>query len=209
MSISWTATGAMLSGWGSLAGAAAVAYAAHRAADTIGKWRRQKLTERKFDHAEAILAATYRAKDAMEVLRSPLVSGYELRQAEDELKSSDEWKPSNEVERQRHVHAQALLRRMRSTEDDWESLQDTLPLAKALFSVELEQAIEELHRQRWIFRTYVDARAEDQGEDKEWSKKIRANLHQSRGTLGDDEISKAIGTSIAAIEETCLPVLRD
>lgn len=208
MTISWTATGAMLSGWGSLAGAAAVAYAAFKAADTVEKWKSRKLTERKFEHAEAVLAATFRVKDALEIMRSPLISGVELKAAEKELEDQDGWANQTEDDRNRFTIAQARIMRIRSTEDDWEALQQTMPLAKALFDQDLEEAIGELHRQRWIFRTYVDAAADDRGEDQDWSREIRANLHESRGRLGDDEISRAVADNVATIERICLPVLR-
>lgn len=207
MPIDWSATGTMIGGLGGFASAAAIVWAAHRASDTLENWKRQKRSERKFEHAELVLSATTRVRHALEHMRSPLMQGFEIQNAERELSKIEEWDPA-EDQRRRDIYGQALVNRIIETEADWDALRETLPLAKALFSDELESAIEELHQQRWIFRTYVDAYTDDRGDDREWSLEIRSNLNQTARELGDDRISTSVRSSIDAIERICLPVLR-
>ena len=86
MSIDWSATGAMLQGWGTLIGAVAVFWAAKKGADTFDSWKRQKVAERKLEQAERILMATYKARRALSFVRGIMMDGRELDAAEEKLK---------------------------------------------------------------------------------------------------------------------------
>jgi hypothetical protein len=95
--------------------------------------------------------------------------------------------------------------------DDRTKLEDCLPMARALFGEDLENAIETLHHQFHIVRTYADAYVDDyNGTDRDFTVKIRRALFASnKRTAGEEnEVSDAIDTSIATIEATCLPYLR-
>jgi hypothetical protein len=83
--IDWAATGQMLSGWGTFAGAAAVAFAAYKGADTFLSWKRQKRTERRMAVAEEILVVFYNFKRAFAHVRGIFHSNYDLHQAEKRL----------------------------------------------------------------------------------------------------------------------------
>lgn len=206
--ISWTATGAMLSGWGSLAGAAAVVYAAYKAATTVQDWREKKVEERKLEHAERVLVATYKVRDAMRMIRSPMQHGVERKAALDELEKDESWATVPEDRRYQYVTAQVYIHRIRQSEDVWDELFNVLPLSKALFGEELEKAIEKLAHQRWITRVNVESLADDKGGDKDFMVKVRRELNSSDENKNDDDVSVAIKDAIRSIETVCLPLLR-
>lgn len=208
--VDWAATGAMTQGLGTLGGAVAV-YAAARLG--LSTWRHQKLAERNRDQAEVILHAAYNARRALRYLRSPFMSGSEQAAAEEKL-SADEptWRNGFVKEKQdRLITAQAYYMRGNQLLDERSKLEDCLPMARALFGEELENAIESLHHQFHIVRTYADAYVDDHnGTDRDFTVKIRRALFASNKRTGGDEneVSEAIENSIEVIERTCLPYLR-
>jgi len=75
--VDWAATGSFLGGIGALIAAGAAVFASR----TFKDWKRQKVAERRMEHAEKILAAAYRAKYNLIELRSPIHSGMERESA--------------------------------------------------------------------------------------------------------------------------------
>ncbi|MXP27916.1 hypothetical protein GRI58_03650 [Porphyrobacter algicida] len=207
MPIDWAATGQMLSGWGSLAGAGAVAFAAWKAAETVDKWRTKKIEERRFDHAERTLAATYNAKEAIDQIRSPLVHGIEFERARRELEADDGWQLIAEDKKERFATCQAIIRRIRSTEEAWDEVTEVLPLAKALFDDDLEKALQSLLHCRWKIRVSLDLYSQDVEADPDFAVKLRKEIWGRIGE-GEDDISVAARSAIETIEGKCLPVLR-
>ena len=208
--IDWAATGTMMHGVGTLGGAVAV-YAAARMG--LSAWKHQKLAERNRDQAEVILHAAYNARRALGYLRSPWMSGGELAAAEEKVNSSEpKWRNSIVEEKQKRlITAQAYYMRANQLLDDRTKLEDCLPMARALFGEDLENAIETLHHQFHIVRTYADAYVDDyNGTDRDFTVKIRRALFAAnKRTAGEEnEVSDAIDTSIATIEAICLPYLR-
>jgi hypothetical protein len=149
--IDWATTGTMMQGVGTLGGAVAV-YAAARMG--LSAWKHQKLAERNRDQAEVILHAAYNARRALGYLRSPWMSGGELAAAEEKLNSSEpKWRNSIFEEKQKRlITAQAYYMRANQLLDDRTKLEDCLPMARALFGEDLENAIETLHHQFHIVR---------------------------------------------------------
>lgn len=208
--IDWSATGAMIQGLGTLAGAVAV-YAAARLG--LSAWKHQKLAERNRDQAEVILHAAYNARRALVYLRSPWMSGSEQAAAEEKLNTDDpNWRDNIVEEKQKRIiTAQAYYMRAIRLFDERSKLEDCLPMARALFGEELENAIETLHHQFHIVLTYADAYVDDyNGTDRDFTVKIRRALFASnkRAAGDENEVSDAIDSSIAVIEATCLPYLR-
>ena len=72
----------MLSGIGTIVGAGAVIYAAHKGSDTFKQWRRQKNEERRIDLAEQVLTLAYKLKRAIEGIRSPIMMANEIVEVE-------------------------------------------------------------------------------------------------------------------------------
>ncbi|MDX5985708.1 hypothetical protein SIL82_15755 [Sphingomonas echinoides] len=128
-SIDWAATGAMLSGIGTLVGALAVIGAAVIGSRTFENWKRQKLAERHIEQAERILTATYKARRGLSRVRSPAMWGNETDTAEEQLKASGEWeKTFPESERKNLASAQAYYNRINATRDDQRALEECQPV---------------------------------------------------------------------------------
>ena len=208
--IDWSATGAMIQGLGTLGGAIAV-YAAAKLG--LSTWKHQKLAERNRDQAEMILHAAYNVRRALGYLRSPWMSGSELKAAEEKLNTEQpRWRESSIEERQsRVITAQAYFMRADRCLDDRSRLESCLPMARALFGEALEKAIENLHRQFQVVLSYAEAYVDDyNGTDRDFTVKIRKALFASdrESAESDNEVSSVIASSIATIESTCLPYLR-
>jgi len=211
--IDWTATGTMMSGTAAYAAVGAVVWAANKGANTFNAWRAQKLAERKGDQAERILTATYKVRRALTRVRSPMVWAHELRAAEEVLKEKEGWNQQPEFRQKRLTTAQAYYDRINATQAERVELDECLPMARALFSEELEKAIDNLNRQFWIVQTYVDAYIDDNpdviGHDLEFSAKIKYAMNDLTPPQGmTSEVTDAAKKAVDFIEATCLPVLR-
>ncbi len=209
-SIDWGDTGSMLQGMGTLAGAIAVYAAAKFGFDT---WRIQKLAERNRDQAEMILHAAYNARRALRYVRSPWMGGGERVAAEDKLTADHpDWKVNTIEEKQsRLVMAQAYYMRIEGYRNERSNLEDCLPMARAMFGEELEDAVDKLLHQFHIVQTYADAYVDDyNGTDRDFTVRIRRALFSTgnRREGEENEINDAIESAIATIEGTCLPHLK-
>lgn len=205
MIISWSATGSMLSGIGSILGAIAIIVGAILAAWTATRWKKQRIDERRFEHAERCLEACYLVREAIQTIRSPMIFSIEQKKAREELEGDPEFETV--TAKDKHIFCQTLIERIKSTETAWEKLSECTPLAKALFEDRLEIALSELHRQRWVLRTWIDAHLDDDGSEQEFSRKIRRELFSTK--LDDESmIGPHVLAQIAEIERICLPSLR-
>lgn len=207
----WAATGAMLQGIGTIGGAAAVIGAAWFGASTFDRWRKQKLAERRIEQAERILTATYKVRRQLSFVRSPAMWANELNAAEVKLKETGEWdKAGGDNERKKLTTAQAYYTRIFRAKDDREALDECLPMARALFGEELEQALDKLNRQFWTVQVAVDAILRDRQElNRPFREKMDRVIWE--GVPGDDEeneVDKTIKEQVKTIEEICVPVLR-
>lgn len=206
--IDWSATGAMLSGWGTLLGVGAVLWAANKAANTFHAWKKQKVAERKFELAEKILTATYHANEALNFVRHAATFGHELDEARKTVEAFEGWAGMPKARQERLVLAQSKFIRLRNTKDRQDALIDCLPMAEALFDLELEQAITTLHHQFWCFQVDLEAYVDDEGLDAEFTKQIRGAIWKVAKNV-DEAINKATNESIATIKKHCLPMMRD
>jgi len=209
-SIDWAATGAMLQGWGTLAGVGAVIWAAHKGASTFDNWRKQKIAERKQEQAERILIATYKYRRALESVRVYITLPHERHAAEYQLKEEDGWSQLAESLQKRLVTAQVFYNRINHIKDEVAELDQCLPMARALFGEELEHALLELYKQFRIVWVHVNSYADDQdGTDEEFTAKINRVMYDVTPPKGEvNEVTQATETSVDAIERICLPVLR-
>jgi hypothetical protein len=206
--IDWAATGAMLQGEGTLVGAVAVIVAAVIGGTSFKSWRKQQVAGRKLFQAERILEATYKARRALRYVRGPMMWGHELKTAEDALKDDTDWQMQVEAKQKRLVSAQAYFNRLNRVGEDRETLDQCLPMARALFGEELEKAIETLAHQFWLVQVNVESYVDDDGSDQEFSRKIRRGMYEIE-PMDDtvNEITDAAENAVATIEATCLPVL--
>lgn len=207
--ISWTATGTMLQGWGTLIGAVAVFAAACIGANTFNSWKRQKITERHIEQAERVLTAVYKARRALNRVRSPFMSAQELSVANDELSSDANWEWHTSDRQARLRTAKGYYNRIANTEAERALLDECLPMSRALFGAEVESAIEAILQQFWSVKVYADAYIDDNGSDVAFSRKISMALYGLSSTPDSgDEITDAVHAAINTVERVCLPVLR-
>lgn len=208
--IDWSATGTMLQGIGTVVGAVAVIAAAIIGSRTFDNWKRQKLAERHIEQAERILTATYKVRRGLSHVRNVAMWGHETDAAKEQLKANGEWeKTFPESERKSLATAQAYYNRLNSTRDDQRAMEECQPMARALFSEELEKAIEKLNHQFWTVKVYVDANHRDKtGADPEFRRKIESTIWEGYPSTEENEVDKIITAQVKIIEDICVPVLR-
>ncbi|XBQ15176.1 MAG: hypothetical protein ABL308_09430 [Oceanicaulis sp.] len=206
-SIELASVGAVLQGIGSIAGALAIIGAAWFASNTFDSWRRQKLSERRIEQAERILTATYKARRALRYVRSPMLWAHELDAAEKELTERDDWPMADAALRRRMVSAQTYFDRLNRTLEERKSIDECLPMARALFGEEVENALDELNRQFHLVSIAAEASV-DAGNDRDFQRSLRADLSSAGGSKEPNKMNETIEAQVAAIEAVCLPVLR-
>jgi hypothetical protein len=201
----WSALGAVLSGAGTVIGAVAVIVAAKLGSSTFKSWREQKLSERKIEQAERILTAAYKARRALGYVRSPLMLAHELNTAEAHLEKQDGWATSSR--KQSLITAQAYYNRLNAVMDERRAVEECLPMARALFGEQVEQALELLNRQFHMVSVAVESNSWD-GNDREFARSIREDLSSSSGSDRPNKMNVLIEEQVKLIEDACVPVLR-
>ncbi|WP_155913865.1 hypothetical protein [Asticcacaulis sp. AC466] len=208
-SIDWAATGTMLQGIGTIGGVVAVVWAANKGADTFNAWRRQKVAERRLDQAERILTAAYKGRRALAEVRHAMISEHELLAAGEQMKEKEGWAAQTAPRQKRLVTAQAFYNRINRTKEEREALDQCLPMARALFSENLEQAIEKLIHQFRVVQVDVECYVDYEGTDAEFTKKLKRGMYALKPPAGEvNEVTDAMEVAVATIERICLPVLR-
>jgi hypothetical protein len=199
----------MLSGEGTLIGAAAVIIAAIIGGTSFKSWRRQEVAGRKLAQAERILEATYRARRALKVVRGFMIWAHELNAARDELKNDPNWQMQPQAKQDRLVTAQAYLNRLNLVREDRKALDECWPMARALFGEDLEKALVSLGHQFQVVDVMVRAYPDDNGADQAFTGRIRRAMNEAEQVEGQpNEVNDKIEAAVVAIEGACLPVLR-
>lgn len=204
------ALGVLLQGVGTLVGAIAVIVASYIGANTFAKWRRQKVAERRFEHAERILIASYNAKRQFRYVRQAFLSNHELFTAEQRLASAGLTLPTDDTSRKRHIAVEVYNYRLLAAKDELLDLYACIPIARAIFGNELEDALELLGTQFNRIRTYLDIQimVEPSTHDPKSRQEIQAALTSGYKIDGRNEIDDLIAEQLRIVEDVCLPVLR-
>lgn len=219
-SIDWAATGAMLSGWGSLAAAGAVIFAAKVGRSTFNDWKRQKNEGRRIDLAEQLLALAYKLKRAFAGIRSPGMLGWEIGEMEKKLTESG----MIDAQTPHHIKsglstAQATLSRADHPKALFDELLDTMPVAKAIFGEDMEDALNTFFVQRAKIITaaqrYADLIRRDEPRDErkldalmERREKTETIFWEGGNAEGVDEVADVIAGAIRTMEARLLPIIR-
>lgn len=201
--------GTVLQGVGALAQAFAIGFAAWMASNTYQSWRQQKLSERRIEQAERILTATYKARRALEYVRSPLMTSHELGSAEDDLKSLEGWDHATEERKKTLTSAQGYFNRLKNVREERVALEDCLAMARALFGPEIEQAIETLGRQ--FHHVQISAESTTWGPpdpDGEDRRGVWRELSSASTKRHPNKMNELIAEQVKLIEDTLVPVLR-
>jgi hypothetical protein len=207
--IDWNATGSMLAGWATLAGAVAVVYAARTGANTFGAWKRQKQEERRMDAAEKILTLAYRLKRNLTSVRNPGMLGYEIETAKEKLSGHDWYDALTEAQKAKAQTAQAILLRLIRYQEDWDKIFELMPIALALFGEPVESHLQSIWRQVVAVRVSAETYATYDGADAEFQQRIERDIWEIGGAFAqEDQIGLAIGAAVTGLEAVLLPVIR-
>jgi hypothetical protein len=108
---------------------------------TFGRWKREKLEEKKIEIALESLSIAYEAKFVFDVIRSPMSFGYEW---EDMPRSDGE----SDQDRNNRGSFYAILRRIERNKDYFDRLWRLQPRFMAMFGPETEEIFLLLHQAR-------------------------------------------------------------
>jgi hypothetical protein len=205
-----SAWGLLLQGVGTLFGAIAVFSAGLYGANTYKRWRRQKIDERRFEFAERIAVAAYNARRQLSYIRQPFLSNFEIDAAEQRLKSANVDLPSQKESWRTYVTVEVYSHRMEQARDTLLDLHTCIPVARALFGQELEEALEELGKHFNSIRTYLDIKQgyNPNTDDLGFGLQMHAVLTTGHRIDGSNEMDDAITKQFAVVERICLPILR-
>lgn len=209
--MSWIEISVMMQGIGAILGPVVVGIAAWIGGNTFKIWRQQKLSERRIEQAERILTATYKVRRDLSHVRNPAMFGHELDGAETRLKESGEWEKitGGEQEYRKAKTTQAYYNRLSSTRDDQRALEECQPMARALFSENLEKAIEKLNSQFWTVQVHVDAAQRDRtAAYTDLNRKIDMAIYEGYPSASENEVDQVIASQVKTIEDICVPILR-
>jgi hypothetical protein len=206
--VEWSALGGVLSGAGTIIGALAVIGAAYLGSRTFEGWRKQTLSHRKIEHAERILTATYKVKRGLSQVRNPILGGYDLQMAENDLKAKGEL-PGDEDSKRKITTAHLYFTRLNAVLDDRKELEKCQPMARAIFGEELELAMEGLNHQFQRVNAAVQAQYRfEENTERAFREKIEATLWAGYPTPENNKLDCEIAAQVATIEQYCFPVLR-
>lgn len=205
MQIDWAATGSMLSGWATLAGALAVIYAARTGANTFAAWKRQKVEERRMDAAERIMTLAYRMRPAFATARSRGILGGETKAAQDTLDANwPDWRQKGIEEQRRITTAQTVLNRLHAYREDWEQIWVLKPIALAHFGKDIEDALHSFWTAYVEVEVSASEMAEDTGHDRAFTVELRRAVFGQDG----DQVNETIERAVSLLERELLPVIR-
>jgi hypothetical protein len=193
-----------------LAGAGAVIYAARIGAATFDVWLKQRQTERRIAAAERILSLAYRFQRVFPSVRNPALFQGEMEAAEKLLQEGDPaFLHAPDAKRRLMVSAQVYVSRLHSHCDDWEQLFACLPLARAYFGRELEEALNSFWVQRCAIHGSAQMYAELDELDRPLRDQVEGDLWEgwNSGRKVKDPISIAIASAMSVLEARLLPIL--
>jgi len=224
--IDYIATGAMMSGWGSLLGAIATAFggiavlvAANRAANTFTAWKQQKREERRMELAEQTLALAYKVKHAFAAIRSPASFGGEHDEARKKLIEGGSIREGQEdAGAKRLITAQIALLRLSWQQKTWDALAELTPTVKAVFGTSLSDRLEEFWRlQAKIssaayvysqFRPRIEATADERMEEMRLERDLERAFWAMALPDQPDEVADGVEAVIVALEAELAPIIR-
>lgn len=208
MPIDWAATGAMLAGIGTVGGSAAIVVAAVLGRKAVEDFRKEKLTEREITHAENILTSAYKLEWATSSIRSPATFGNETRASQEELENHEWFQQLDPELRDRTIQANVFYQRIRSFSDDYDAALAILPVSKAFFGTETEQALRNIVNAKNTVRVYADSYGLDRGQNPEHSRRIEAHIWEGASLDEEDPVQSVMKRSIAVLEGALFPVIR-
>ena len=206
--VDWAATGQMISGIGTVCGAAAVAYAAYKGAGTFDQWKSQKKEERRMSLAEDVLTIGYEFERIFSAIRSPATWAFEAEASLETLRQQfSDFDQKSEFQRRVLSQAQVILTRFASHKDFWDRFFAVFPSARAYFG----QPALDLLTDLWACATSVRAAAQTYGgyiypPTDDFISKLEHRFWEGAGDT--DTLKEQVLGNIKKLDEMLLPALR-
>ena len=108
---------------------------------TFGRWRREKLEERRIEAALDALTIAHETKFIFQNIRSPLTEGYEWA-------DMPQWDGDTDEKRQRRGPFFASIKRINANKEFFERVWRAQPRCMALFGPKVEETFLKLHQAR-------------------------------------------------------------
>jgi hypothetical protein len=176
---------------------------------TFGRWKREKIEEKRIEIAIEALAIGYEAQLVFERLRSRIVRDFE-------------WKDMGHgngdsivVRDERRRGPYAVLKRLDASHEFFDRVYKLEPQFVAVFGRTAEALFNLLHKARRQVETTAEAlmdeysiEFEDDEEGRDRRRKWRANIFaSSNGLDGHDEVGKLLARFRDEIERLCRPIV--
>ena len=105
------------------------------------------------------------------------------------------------------TYTQAIYDRITCYSKEWEEIAAVIPVAAAHFGKETERQLEGLWLQVVVVKAAAESYGEDNFQDADFTKQIRAELWE-RPNHPDDAVGSKITELVNQLEATLLPVIR-
>ena len=201
----------MLSGIGTIGGAAAVLVAAILGSNAFATYRRQKLLERQIEHADSALTSAYKLNMALSTIRSPMSTAGDLVESERALDQENLARMTDD-RRRLMIQANVFFTRANKFTPDFDKAIQSLPFVKAYLGNSAFDALSSIIRAKQTVLVYANAYSDDRGNNPDFRRKIEEHIWEGFGNHGDkpggDPIQRTVNEAIAILEKIALPILR-
>jgi hypothetical protein len=180
---------------------------------SFGRWKREKIEERRIEVALDALAIAYEARFRFEAIRSRFVQEHEY-EGIDHVEVGNVHYQVSHREAQRSPYA--VLKRIKNSSDYFDKVSGIEPKFMAIFGAETQAHFELLYEASSIVKASANALYEegmiehdpaDQGT-RERMRKLRVDVFASKGKIDDeDRVGQKLSEFQARIEELCRPIV--
>lgn len=175
---------------------------------TFGRWRREKLEERRIDMAFDALTIAHETKFIFQSIRSPLAQGYEW--ADMPERSGD-----TEDKRQRRGTYYATFKRIRDNKAFFERVWKLQPRCMALFGSQVEATFMKLHQARRHVEVAAQMLAENvddpdrTGNSRDLYEQLRRDVWDHGGYESEkDRVGKMLNEFVTEVIRFAEPVVQ-
>jgi hypothetical protein len=180
---------------------------------SFGRWKREKIEERRIEVALDALAIAYEAGFRMEAIRSRFPRESELV---DERKKDEDGAFVAAKLRQGQSGPYAVLKRLRANSDYWDTVFTIEPKFMAIFGAETQEIFQLLYEAKMIVETSASALFEEaiiehdpaDTETRERLRKLRVDAFASKGKIeAEDRVGQKILEFQRQVEILCRPIV--
>jgi hypothetical protein len=179
---------------------------------TFGKWKRERLEEKKIEVSLEALALAYESKHVFAAIRSRVYRNDEWA----EMTTNDEFSDTVVEERKRRGPYYAVLKRIEGEKDFFARLWTLHPKFMAIFGPSTGAIFDKIHEARRMIETACELlmwsipqpeRSDKQAWD-DWTQ-LRANIWASEFEIGKgkDKVGKLTEEFRTSVEKICRPVI--